>query len=191
MSSGMSVTSGFAVFGTPLGHGGIAWRAGTVVRSLLPEDDAGAVRSRLAAAVPDGTEGTEGAEGAVPDSLRHVIDGVVSLLRGDAVDLSEVPLDLASVPAFQRSVYEFVRTIPVGHTVTYGDVATHIGEPGAARAVGRALGANPFAPIVPCHRVLAAGGAIGGFSGPGGVSTKQRLLAIERAHGDQPALFDL
>ncbi|EID53508.1 methylated-DNA--[protein]-cysteine S-methyltransferase [Saccharomonospora xinjiangensis] len=188
MSSGTAGISGFAVFGTPLGHGGIAWRAGTVVRSLLPEADADAVRSRLAAAVPDGREGTKN---TVPDSLRHVIDGVVSLLRGDAVDLSEVPLDLASVPAFQRSVYEFVRTIPVGHTVTYGDVATHIGEPGAARAVGRALGANPFAPIVPCHRVLAAGGAIGGFSGPGGVSTKQRLLAIERAHGDQPALFDL
>ncbi|MEY7971022.1 methylated-DNA--[protein]-cysteine S-methyltransferase [Saccharomonospora xinjiangensis] len=185
MSAGTAGTSGFAVFGTPLGHCGIAWRAGTVVRSLLPEADAGAVRSRLAAAVPDGTEDE------VPDSLRHVIDGVVSLLRGDAVDLSEVPLDLASVPAFQRSVYAFVRTIPVGHTVTYGDVATHIGEPGAARAVGRALGANPFAPIVPCHRVLAAGGAIGGFSGPGGVSTKQRLLTIERAHGDQPALFDL
>lgn len=177
--------TGFAVFGTSLGHCGIAWRADTVVRSLLPQADADDVRSHLATVVAGA------AEAPVPASLRPAVDGVVSLLRGESVDLSGVPLDLTAVPAFHRRVYEFVRTVPVGHTVTYGDVAAHLGEPHAARAVGRALGANPFAPIVPCHRVLAANGAIGGFSGPGGVGTKQRLLSLERAHGDQPALFDL
>ncbi|MER7117343.1 methylated-DNA--[protein]-cysteine S-methyltransferase [Saccharomonospora azurea] len=176
---------GFAVFETALGPGGIAWRGEVVVRSLLPAPDADEVRSRLAAAVPDAVESP------VPAVLALAVDGVVALLRGEPVDTSGVPLDLAAVPDFHRRVYEFVRTVGPGHTVTYGDVATALGEPGAAQAVGRAMGANPFPPLVPCHRVLAANGAIGGFSAPGGVATKQRLLALERAHGDQPALFDL
>ena len=106
---------------------------------------------------------------------------MTALLDGEPVDLSDLMLDLESLPPFQRRVCEAARAIPVGATLTYGEIATRIGEPGAARAVGQALGANPFPIIVPCHRVLAAGGKPGGFSAPGGVTTKLRLLATEGA----------
>jgi methylated-DNA-[protein]-cysteine S-methyltransferase len=86
------------------------------------------------------------------------------------------------VPPFHRRVYALARTIPPGATLSYGEVAARIGAPGAARAVGQALGRNPFTIVVPCHRVLAAGGKMGGFSANGGIATKRRLLAIEGAH---------
>ena len=92
-----------------------------------------------------------------------------------------MPLDLESVPAFHRRVYEVARTIKPGTTLSYGEVASRVGEPDAARAVGQALGRNPIPIIVPCHRVLAAHGGTGGFSAPGGTATKLRLLAIEGA----------
>jgi O-6-methylguanine DNA methyltransferase len=105
---------------------------------------------------------------------------MTALLGGEPVDLSDLTLDLESLPPFQRRVCEAARAIPVGSTLTYGEIAARIGEPGAARAVGQALGANPFPIIVPCHRVLAAGGKPGGFSAPGGVTTKLRSLANRR-----------
>lgn len=117
---------------------------------------------------------------------------MTALLSGeDLAAPDSVPLDLSRVPPFHARVYEVARTIPPGTTLTYGEIARRLGEPGAARAVGQALGANPFAPIVPCHRVLAAGGGTGGFSADGGVATKRRLLEIEGVHLEQPALFDL
>ena len=94
--------------------------------------------------------------------------------------MSRIELDLRSVPAFNAEVYRVARTIPPGETLTYGEIAQRLSDPGAARAVGQALGANPIPIIVPCHRVLAAGGRAGGFSAPGGVMTKLRLLEIER-----------
>ncbi|RZJ10583.1 MAG: MGMT family protein, partial [Haliea sp.] len=106
-------------------------------------------------------------------------------------DLSDIPLDMAGVPPFHRRVYEIARAIPPGRVLTYGEVAQRLGEPGAARAVGQALGHNPFAPVIPCHRVLAANRQGGGFSAGGGVSTKLRMLEIERAQfGAAPGLFD-
>jgi methylated-DNA-[protein]-cysteine S-methyltransferase len=123
--------------------------------------------------------------------VRRAIDGIVALLRGEASDLSAVALDMNAVPAFHRRVYDAARGVAPGSTVTYGEIAARLGEPGAARAVGQALGRNPFAIIVPCHRVLAAGGKVGGFSANGGVATKLRLLSIEGAPaGGQMALFD-
>jgi len=100
-------------------------------------------------------------------------------LAGEAQDLSALPLDLSVLAPFQRAVYEKIRSLPPGRTTTYGEIAALLGKPGASRAVGQALGRNPFLVIVPCHRVLAAGGAPGGFSAPGGVVAKQRLLALE------------
>jgi len=100
-------------------------------------------------------------------------------LAGEAQDLSRLPLDLGVLGPFQRAVYETVRTLEPGRTATYGEIAARLGKAGAARAVGQALGKNPFLVAVPCHRVLAAGGAPGGFSAPGGVAAKQRLLALE------------
>ena len=99
-------------------------------------------------------------------------------------------LDFDGIEPFHRRVYDISREILAGQTRTYGEIATEMGEPGASRAVGQALGANPFAVIVPCHRVLAAGGRSGGFSAGGGVSTKLRILLIERAQiGNEPSLF--
>ncbi len=100
-------------------------------------------------------------------------------LAGTPQDLSRLPLDLSLLGSFQRKVYEAVRALPPGTTRSYGDIAAKLGKPGASRAVGQALGRNPFLVAVPCHRVLAAGGAPGGFSAPGGLFTKQRLLALE------------
>jgi methylated-DNA-[protein]-cysteine S-methyltransferase len=105
----------------------------------------------------------------------------MALLRGEARDLSAIALDMDGLPSFQRRVYEAARAIPPGETLSYGEVAARLGAPGSARAVGQALGRNPFAIVVPCHRVLAAGGKAGGFSANGGVATKLRLLALEGA----------
>ena len=129
---------------------------------------------------------------AEPDAdIRHVIARITALLSGVHDDLIDVPLDLRAVPAFDRRVYELARGIAPGSTVSYGELARRLGEPGAAQVVGRALGANPFAIVVPCHRVLAAGHRAGGFSAPGGLRTKLRLLQIERAAlGNAPGLFD-
>ena len=120
-------------------------------------------------------------ETAPPPDIRHGIDAIVSLLRGDESDLSFIPLDMNGLPEFHQRVYEVARTIPPGRTLTYGDISKRLGDPGSARAVGQALGRNPIPIIVPCHRVMAAGGKTGGFSAPGGTATKLTLLAIEGA----------
>ena len=109
------------------------------------------------------------------------MDGISALLRGEATDLSSAVLDMEQVPTFNRRVYEVARTIPRGSTLTYGEIAARLGERQLAREVGQALGQNPFAIVVPCHRVVAAGGKPGGFSARGGVKTKLRMLAIEGA----------
>ena len=113
------------------------------------------------------------------------------LVRCTRGAIYDVALDLREIPAFHRRVYDIARHIPPGATLSYGEVAQRLGEPGAARAVGQALGRNPFPIVVPCHRVLAAHARSGGFSAPGGVATKLKLLMIERARfGNDPGLFD-
>jgi methylated-DNA-[protein]-cysteine S-methyltransferase len=125
-----------------------------------------------------------------PGFVAAAIARIQALLQGGADDLADLPLDLEGVPDFQRRVYAVTRAIPPGEVLTYGEVARRVGEPGAARAVGQALGHNPFAPVVPCHRVLAAGGKSGGFSAEGGALTKLRMLEIEKARfGREPGLF--
>jgi len=103
-------------------------------------------------------------------------------MRGEACDLASVVLDMSGVPPFHRRVYEMARTIAPGCTMSYGELASRLGVPGSARAVGQALGRNPFPIVVPCHRVLASSGKPGGFSASGGVGTKLRMLALEGAH---------
>src|SRR5207245_2328110 len=115
----------------------------------------------------------------VPPFAREAARLLERHLAGEAQDLADLPLDLSVLAPFQRAVYEKVRALPRGRTATYGEIAARLGKPGASRAVGQALGRNPFLIAVPCHRVLAAGGAAGGFSAPGGAITKQRLLALE------------
>jgi methylated-DNA-[protein]-cysteine S-methyltransferase len=166
---------GFAIFNTAIGTCGIAWSDGGLTSVQLPERSDDATRARLA-------KRSGGAqEMPPPTEVQCAIDGILSLLDGEATDLSFITLDMDGVPDFHRRVYEVARTIQPGSTLTYGEIAGRLGDPGSARAVGQALGRNPFVLVVPCHRVLAAAGKTGGFSANGGTSTKLTLLAIEGA----------
>jgi methylated-DNA-[protein]-cysteine S-methyltransferase len=165
--------SGFATFPTSIGTCAIAWSGRGIVRVQLQEGGDRPLRARLGRYCPDAVEQQP------PAPVRRAIAHIQSLLDGQRPDLSEVPLDMEGVPPFHRRVYEAARTIPPGATTSYGEIAARAGAPGAARAVGQALGRNPFAIVVPCHRVLAAHGRMGGFSAHGGVNTKGRLLSIE------------
>lgn len=167
---------GYTLFETAIGRCGIAWSEGGVVLVQLPEQSEEATRARIVGCFPGVDETT------APADLQRAIDGIVSLLCGEPIDLSTVKLDMEGVPAFHRRVYDVARRIPPGSTVSYGEIARQLGDAGAARAVGQALGRNPFVLVVPCHRVLAAGARSGGFSAGGGVATKMRLLEIEGAH---------
>jgi methylated-DNA-[protein]-cysteine S-methyltransferase len=175
---------GLCVFDTPIGSCGIAWNAEAIVGAQLPEADEARTLHRLRKRHP------QLQPDQAPEWVQVIILRIRALLDGGRDDLADVPLDLHGEPEFNQRVYAITRAIPPGRTLTYGEVAQRLGEPGAARAVGQALGHNPFAPIVPCHRVLAAGNAGGGFSAVGGVATKLRLLQIERAQfGAEPGLF--
>ena len=172
--------TGFALFDTAIGRCGIAWNERGIAGVQLPEAGEAETRARMLHRFP------AAGETAPPREVQQVVERIVALLRGGAGDLAEVALDMDQVPEFHRRVYEVARTIPPGKTLSYGDIAAQLGAPRAARAVGQALGRNPFPIVVPCHRVLAAGGKIGGFSAQGGVTTKRRMLAIEgaRLNGD-------
>lgn len=180
----MSTTSACTLFDTPIGHCCIAWGPRGVTAFQLPEaSDAATLRRicRGGAVLP---------QAEPPTDIRCAIAGVAALLHGEPIDLRDVVLDFDGIAPFHRRVYEITRQILPGQTRSYGEIAAELGDPGSSRAVGQALGANPFAIIVPCHRVLAAGGRSGGFSASGGVSTKLRILLIEHAQiGDEPSLF--
>lgn len=174
----------FALFETPIGPCGLVWSEAGIACTALPERSAAATRARLLRRFPDAGE-------AEPtQAIARAVADIRALLDGELRDLSRVALDLSGVPPYDRRVYAVARTIPPGATLTYGEVAARIGEPDP-RAVGAALGRNPIPMVVPCHRVLAAGGKTGGFSAPGGAETKRRMLAIEGVWpGGQPSLFD-
>jgi methylated-DNA-[protein]-cysteine S-methyltransferase len=178
-------SDGLALFATAIGACGIVWKEGALLGVQLPEADERALRARLQRDYPGVPEAEP------PAWVRQAIARIQALLCGAADDLADLPLDMRRVPPFNRRVYEITRAIPPGRTLTYGQVAQRLGEPGAARAVGQALGHNPFAPVIPCHRVLAARSGAGGFSAEGGVATKLRMLQIEKAQlGREPGLFD-
>jgi methylated-DNA-[protein]-cysteine S-methyltransferase len=176
---------GFTLFDTAIGRCGIAWSGPRVAGVQLPEAHELKTRARLARRCPLAREASP------PPEVQRAIDGIIALLRGAASDLSAVVLDMERVPEFDRRVYEIARAVPAGATLSYGGIAARLGGRDLARDVGQALGRNPFPLIVPCHRVLAAGGKAGGFSANGGVTTKLRLLSIERARTSAaPTLFD-
>jgi O-6-methylguanine DNA methyltransferase len=158
-------------FDSTLGRCGIAWTDLGVARFQLPEPDDERAVASLERRGAVAAEPTAEIAATVRDAARH--------FGGDLRDFSAVPLDLSGVADFARRVYAAARRIPAGRTATYGEIAAEIGAPGEARVVGQALGANPIPLIVPCHRVVAASGGIGGFSAPGGALTKTRLLALE------------
>lgn len=163
-----------ALFETAIGHCGLAWRGDALSHVMLP-----AAQSEDTLEMLRWASGAEPLAPPWPGFVVEAVTGIQALLRGENVDLAQVPLDWGGISNFERRVYEATRQLPPGATRTYGDLAREMGLPNAARAVGVALGRNPWPLVVPCHRVLAAGGEMGGFSAPGGVATKRRLLAIE------------
>ena len=183
------MNAGFALFDTPIGICAVVWAErgliGTSLPALGPGPDDAATRAGVQRRF------RHARELAPPPAVQRAIARVQGLLRGGSDDLADIALDMTAVADHAQRVYAIVRRLRPGTTSSYGDVALDLGEPHAARAVGHALGANPFPIIVPCHRVLAAGSKAGGFSAPGGTRTKLRLLEIEGAPlGGSPGLFD-
>jgi len=189
--------TGIAIFDTAIGHCSLAWGSRGIVGVQLPEVDgsAEAKRARMARDFPRLAEVPEPQR---PPAVRAAIDAIVALLSdrsatdpaGVDAAVRAIVLDEEGVPPFHRRVYDIARRIPPGETKTYGEIAEELGDKTLARAVGQALGANPFAPVVPCHRVLGAKGWQGGFSAAGGPMLKMRMLGMEAARVDgQHLLF--
>ncbi|HEX8480626.1 MAG TPA: methylated-DNA--[protein]-cysteine S-methyltransferase [Allosphingosinicella sp.] len=177
-------STGYALFDTAIGRCALVWRGGLVVGAALPEASDAKARASLAARFP------AAAETEPPPFAAEAIGRIRSLLAGGRTDLGDIRVDPEG-SAFERNVWQAARRIPCGEVRSYGDIAREIGAPGAAQAVGLALGRNPAPIIVPCHRVLAADGRSGGFSAPGGVATKFRILEIEGARrAGEPELFE-
>jgi methylated-DNA-[protein]-cysteine S-methyltransferase len=174
----------YTLFETAIGTCGIVWTARGVCGMQLPEKDAAATLARVHRRHPGAVEASP------PPAIRRAIDGIVALLAGEKRDLTDVAIDDERQSDFNKRVYAIARTIPPGKTMTYGEIAERLGDKTLARAVGQAMGENPTPIIMPCHRVLAAGGKTGGFSAPGGIVTKLQLLTIEGAQPGGPTLFD-
>ena len=170
----MAGSSSYLIFETAGGPCGIAWNTEGVTRFQLPGEDAETTRRlllrRAAGAVP----------GDPPQFVAAAVQAVKRYFAGEPADFSTVPLDLSGQDDFFKAVYAAARKVPWGRTTTYGALARELGAgPEAARDVGQAMAKNPVALIIPCHRVLAAGGKVGGFSAPGGATSKMRMLALE------------
>jgi methylated-DNA-[protein]-cysteine S-methyltransferase len=174
----------FAFFETAIGTCAIVWTARGICGVQLPEKDMAATQARMRRRHPTAVE-------AVPTpEARRAIDGIVALLAGERRDLTDIAVDDDGQADFNKRVYAIARKIPPGRTMTYGEIAERLGDKMLARDVGQAMGENPTPLIMPCHRVLAAGGKTGGFSARGGVVTKLRLLSIEGAQPGGPTLFE-
>jgi methylated-DNA-[protein]-cysteine S-methyltransferase len=184
MSTQLVCTQRRLVFDTRLGACGIAWSERGVTRLQLPERTPSATERRLRAGSADGGGGVP------PAPVREAMAMLERYFAGERVDFASVALDLGGVGPFHRKVYDVARSLGWGQTASYGDLARQAGSPGAARAVGQAMGHNPVPIVIPCHRVLASGRKIGGFSAYGGALTKERLLALEGVHlgGGTPLL---
>jgi methylated-DNA-[protein]-cysteine S-methyltransferase len=166
------VQSHYCVFDTAIGPCGIAWGERGLTRLQLPDSDRSATEKRLRASAARPNE-------TPPAAIDQVIANIQCYMTGRSMDFAAAVIDLAGIGEFEREVYQAARAIPWGRTLNYGELARQTGAPGAARAVGRALARNPVPIIIPCHRVLAKGHRIGGFSAPGGIFAKERLLALE------------
>ena len=167
------------VFDTALGEFGIGWTDAGVARVQLPGMDHAALLQRI---------NRGGAQAGEPTRLvEQVISRIEDYAEGQAVEFSDIPLDLADVPAFNRRAYDLLTGVGWGETTTYGAMARQLGDVGLSRAVGAAMGANPIPLIIPCHRVLASDGRPGGFSAPGGAESKLRMLELEGVSVGTPA----
>ncbi|MDX8500159.1 methylated-DNA--[protein]-cysteine S-methyltransferase [Mesorhizobium sp. VK4C] len=182
MQNASPITAGHAVLETVIGFMGIAWSEKGLTRLCLPERSREAVERRLFrhAGVSSATE--------QPKWVVELIASIKAYAAGEDVDFSGVPVDLDGVDDFRLAIYDAARKLGFGETTTYGELAKRAGHAGLARETGAALGANPVPLVIPCHRILAAGGKIGGFSAPGGSATKEKMLAMEGVRvGPPPA----
>ncbi|WP_343520641.1 methylated-DNA--[protein]-cysteine S-methyltransferase [Sphingomonas sp.] len=170
----MTVESGYHVFETAAGFAAIGWNAKGINSFRLPARTAQEVERSLLRRLPDVKPATP------PQPVQAVIDDALRYFAGERVDFASVPVDLGTQEPFFERVYAFVRQLGWGETATYGAIAKMLeAGPEFARDVGQAMAANPVPLIVPCHRVTAANGRIGGFSAPGGSLSKARMLEIE------------
>ncbi|HET9236404.1 MAG TPA: methylated-DNA--[protein]-cysteine S-methyltransferase [Oligoflexus sp.] len=174
----------YCYFTTTIGACGLLWNESALERLQLPEKTRADLEKRLTDQMNPCTE-VELA--AAPPWVQKAAVSIQRLLQHGNADLASIPIDVSHMPPFFQKVYAVTRTIPPGQTTSYGALAERVGSPGAARAVGQAMGRNPLPLIIPCHRVLAAGGKAGGFSAFGGLVTKQQLLAIESSASLDPA----
>lgn len=172
----------YCLFETPLGTCGIAWRESAnsgsqpvVTAVQLPETTPRATESRIA------RKSGSARPSVPPPRIAAVIEKIRRHFRGELQNFRDVAVDLNNSALFDRQVYDAAREIPPGQTRTYGEIAKAVGQPSAAQEVGQAMAKNPAPIIIPCHRVSAAGGKLGGFSAPGGPATKAKLLALEGA----------
>ncbi len=170
----------FSLFETPLGHCALAWQGRVIVRVWLPMATKATMRWRIKAQLPDALEAI------APAPIRSILHKIQTMLEGRAIDLSGVPLAMTELSLFHQQVYAVVRRIPRGQTQTYQQVAIQAGSPLASRAVGQAMARNPFPLIVPCHRVTAAQGGLGGFTADGGTKIKHWLLDKEGVTIESP-----
>lgn len=162
----------YCLIETPLGTMGMGWTETGIARFALPDSKTGAVSLRMS---------SYGEPGVPKNWVAVLVERIIAYGGGARMEFADVPLDFADEPPFHRQVYAYILGLGWGETTTYGQIARHLGDVHLSQAVGMALGRNPIPLIVPCHRVLASNGKSGGFSAPGGVGSKLRMLALERA----------
>ena len=183
---GVMAGRGYTIFDTGIGRCGIAWSDIGVAGVQLPEAREIETRKRLFQLYPDARDMRP------PVTVEIAIEGIVALLRGGPADLSDTTLDMTGIHAFNARVYDLTRSIPRGETRTYAEVAASLRASGASHSVAQAIARNPFMIIVPCHRVLEAGGYADRISPNGGTISKRRLLSIEGAGSpSSKTLFDV
>jgi methylated-DNA-[protein]-cysteine S-methyltransferase len=171
----------YHLFETRLGLCGVAWSDDGITRFRLPDPDGAAAEKAL---------GAKGTPQEPPPHIAAAVEEAKRYFGGERIDFGKINLDLAGVEPFRRSIYQALRAVAWGETVTYGELARRAGAPGAAQDVGIAMARNPVPLIIPCHRVLAAGGKLGGFSAPGRTEAKERMLALEGVFiNNQPKLL--
>ncbi|TAN11915.1 MAG: methylated-DNA--[protein]-cysteine S-methyltransferase [Rhizobiaceae bacterium] len=178
---------GHVVFPTAIGFIAMAWSGEGLVSLQLPGPDREATRKRLLKGL--GAQAgvfPPAEEKALPPAVLEWVERIRAYASGEHADFSDIPLDLAGVDPFRQDIYAAARKLDYGETTTYGELAARAGHPGEAREAGQALGANPVTIVIPCHRIMAAGGRIGGFSAHGGIATKRKLLAMEHARFGAP-----
>lgn len=172
-----AMVPGHTIFHTALGFMGIAWSERGLVRLCLPQSSAESLERRLLRL--EGVPGRRFEDGTAPGWAGELIEAIKAYAAGETIDFSDVPVDLDGVDDFRLAIYDAARKLAFGETTTYGELAKRAGHTGLARETGAALGANPVPLVIPCHRITAAGGKIGGFSAPGGSATKEKMLAME------------